>query len=226
MNTPNKLSNAQPLQRIGILGGTFDPIHYGHILPAIETAKWLTLDSLHLMPAHIPPHKASTIASPEQRMQMVKIACQHHPLLAMDNRELLRNKPSYTVDTLQELKQEHKNSQLFFVMGMDSLLNFTRWHQWQEILTLCHLVVNIRPGYQSSQHLSTISPSLTQHLVESITELASLEAGKIIIHQQLALDISSTELRAEIANSSFNPDKIPRAVIEYIQQQQLYQQQD
>ncbi len=222
MNMPDQTTSTA-LHRIGILGGTFDPIHYGHIFPAIATAKWLQLETLHLLPAHIPPHKSSTTASVSQRMQMVELVCQQQPLLRLDKRELLRDKPSYTIDTLKELKREQSNSQLFFVMGMDSLLNFTLWHQWQEILKLCHLVVNIRPGYPLTEQLNSLTPKLRENIVHSLNHLTDLEAGKIIIHQQLALDISSTELRKDIANNLFNNNKIPQVVIDYIQQQKLYQ---
>ncbi|WP_206484585.1 nicotinate-nucleotide adenylyltransferase [Thalassotalea sp. G2M2-11] len=222
MNTTKRQSETKQLHRIGILGGTFDPIHHGHIFPAIETAQWLGLECLHLVPAHIPPHKHNTTANAQQRKAMVELVCQQFPILKLDTRELARTKASYTVDTLTELKQEQPHSQLFFVMGMDSLLSFTTWHQWQTILELCHIVVNVRPGYQPVDLHTPSMKELSAHFVETLAQLHHLTSGKIIFHQQQALDISSTEIRDEISKNIFDNNKLPSNIISYIKQQQLY----
>ena len=107
MNTHKRphasLNKVKQLTRIGILGGTFDPIHFGHINPAINTAKWLELSQLILLPAHIPPHKSQTKASALHRKAMVSLVCDDYPLFKLDDRELLRSSPSYTVETLKEM---------------------------------------------------------------------------------------------------------------------------
>ena len=140
---------------IGILGGTFDPIHLGHTQSAQAVANQLNLTEVLLIPAHIPPHKISAKlvphASAEQRAAMVEIACQKSELFTCDLRELKRSGHSYTVDTLKELKQQYPTKALFFIIGMDSLLTFTTWHKYKEILSLCHLVVNTRPNYSIEQ---------------------------------------------------------------------------
>ncbi len=132
---------------IGILGGTFDPIHYGHLKPAKQTADWLGLEQLILLPAHIPAHKQNTFATTQQRVDMVKLVCDADALFTLDARETLKNSTSYTIDTLIEINEEHPNSIIYFLMGLDSLLSFHQWHRWQDILSLCHLVVNARPRY-------------------------------------------------------------------------------
>ncbi len=226
MNTLNQDKTAGRVERVGLLGGTFDPIHHGHIFPAIETAKWLKLDHLHLLPAHIPPHKTSTSATPLQRKRMVELVCNEFPLLQLDDRELARDTPSYTIDSVKEISQELTNAQLFFIMGMDSLLSFTTWHQWQNILDYCHIVVNVRPGYQLNKVQPALDPKLNEYIVDDLNQCSQFSNGKIIIHQQLELDISSTALRQQIANNHFDQHKLPRSVIEYIKQQKLYQHKD
>jgi nicotinate-nucleotide adenylyltransferase len=212
----------QHFQRIGILGGTFDPVHFGHITPAIENAKWLALDQLYLLPAHIPPHKNSTIATAEQRKSMVELVCQNSPLLQMDDRELAKNTPSYTVESIKEISYSHKNTQLFFIIGMDSLLNFTSWYQWENILKHCHLVVNIRPNYELRNLSLICQQSLSEHFINDLNEIKDLKSGKILFHQQIAIDISSTEIRCELQKNIFNEEKLPSEVINYIKQNNLY----
>ncbi len=224
-NQADKTNTA--FQRLGILGGTFDPIHNGHINTAIETAKWLALDTIQLMPAHIPPHKTSTVATPLQRKKMVALACQSHPVLQLDSRELLRNHPSYTVDTLQEIHQENAHYQLFFIIGMDSFIQFTTWHRWQDILNLCHLVVNDRPRYEKGQMAQTLLQKnnyhcLSPYFADDLSSISTLKAGKILFHQQTPFDISSTEIRTALAQNTVENTMLPQAVLNYIQQQQLY----
>lgn len=222
MNTHNKVSPIKCYDRLGILGGTFDPIHRGHTSSAIQTANWLKLKEIYLLPAHIPPHKVSTGATAMQRKAMVELVCKQHPELKVDARELLRTTPSYTIDTLKEIKQQHPNSQVFFILGMDSILQFTQWHKWQEILEHCHIVVNARPQYQWFENSSSYNVALSSYFADNLEQLTYLEAGKVIFHQQQELDISSTEIRTEISNNIFDDKKLTASVIDYIKQQQLY----
>lgn len=222
MNSPKSVNTHPPLNKVGIFGGTFDPIHYGHIKPAIEAADWLSLDKCYLLPAHIPPHKQTTMANVEQRKAMVDIVCKQFPLFTLDQREILKDTASYSVESLQAISEENKNSQIFFMVGMDSLLTFTTWYRWQDILNYCHLVVNVRPPYNLSELSSKNYQLLSHYFVKSLTDVSHLKAGKIIFHQQEAINISSTEIRENIAKGHFEDNKIPDKVIQYIKQQQLY----
>ncbi|WP_426358041.1 nicotinate (nicotinamide) nucleotide adenylyltransferase [Pseudocolwellia sp. HL-MZ19] len=147
--TSEHVSSGKKL-RIGILGGTFDPIHKGHIEPAKQVFAKFKLDKVLVIPAHKPPHKLGTNASTTHRVNMVELACADEQGFELDTRETKRTSLSYTLDTINEIKVEYPNSELFFIMGMDSLLNFTRWYLWENILEKCNLIVNTRPGYDLS----------------------------------------------------------------------------
>lgn len=207
---------------IALLGGTFDPIHLGHILPAQETAQWLGAEQLHLIPAHIPPHKAGTHATAKQRAKMVALVCEEIKALSLDTRELNRQSSSFTVDTLQEIKAEQPCADLYFIMGMDSLLSFTTWHCWQEILSLCNLVVNVRPGYCHLALETALDPILTSRLTYCLSQLQDQQCGQIILHECTPVDISSTEIRAKIKAGLNCSQHLTLPVYDYIEQYKLY----
>jgi len=213
----------QPKKNIVIMGGTFDPIHNGHIETAKETAQWLNVDHVFLLPAHIPPHKSSTRANAIHRENMVKIICQQLPLFQLDDRELTRKTPSFTVTSLEEIKQEQPDSKIFFIIGMDSLLNFTSWHQWQKILSLCHLVVNIRPGYPLKQINTATQELLKNHQISNISGITQKDAGGIILHKNQSFDISSSEIREQLSKKTLSTNLLPTAVHKYIIEEKLYQ---
>jgi nicotinate-nucleotide adenylyltransferase len=211
---------------IGILGGTFDPIHVGHTQSAQVVAKELSLTKILLIPAHIPPHKVSPglvpHASAQQRAAMVELACLQNPLFSCDTRELNRSGHSYTVETLKELKQQYPNQPLYFIVGMDSLMSFTRWHQYQEILGLCHLVVNSRPNYPVEQLNSVTKVLLSKHQTTDVATLSCSEAGKIFFAQTNFFDISSTQIRKKLAaNESCQKQLLPQ-ISDFIHKNNLY----
>jgi len=133
-------------QRIGLFGGTFDPVHYGHLRPAIEMAEVYALNALHLMPNHRPAHRDQPTASTQQRIEMLELATESLPQLIVDPREALRDEPSYTFDTLSELKAEQPQAQLIFFMGLDAFSAFETWYRWEEVIELANLVIINRPN--------------------------------------------------------------------------------
>ena len=224
-----KISNPQAPEKkdktldIGILGGTFDPIHLGHIKPAKQLLHWLGLKQIVLMPAHIPPHKTAPSALPAQRAQMVKLVCQQESAFTCDERELKRTTPSFTLDTLLEIKHQHPHQRIFFIVGMDSLLTFTQWHKWQEILTLCHLVVNTRPGYALSNMSAATQQLLARHQVTDVNQMKQHMAGNIIFSPDYHCNISSTQIRQQLKSSTYCQHLLPEPVLSYIRQHNLYQ---
>lgn len=207
---------------IGILGGTFSPIHYGHLRPAEQIRQQLALTEIRLVPCHRPPHREAPGVSSEMRAQMVELACQEFAHLTPDLSELARDEPSYTVVTLAQLQQQLPNTPLCFLMGMDSLLSFKSWHKWQEILSRCHLIVSCRPGYVLDSN-SPISDLLIEHQTSDPSQLHQSQSGLIYLAQIDQQDISSTEIRASIAQAKDTFDVLPTKVAEYIRQHKLYQ---
>ena len=211
---------------IGILGGTFDPIHLGHTHSAQAVANELGLQKILLIPAHIPPHKISPDlvphASAEQRAAMVEIACKNSTLFTCDQRELKRSGHSYTVDTLKELKLKYPDQPIYFIIGMDSLMTFTHWHQYQEILSLCHLVVNTRPNYPIEQLNDETKVLLKNYQTTDIAQLTQLESGKIFFAHKCFFDISSTRIRQELVQKQSCNHQLLPSISEFINKNNLY----
>ncbi|MFT4993022.1 MAG: nicotinate-nucleotide adenylyltransferase [Paraglaciecola sp.] len=208
---------------LGIFGGTFDPIHIGHIQPVMEAADQLSIQQIALIPCHIPPHKNAATTSSEHRLAMVKLVCQQYPLFFPDGREIKRDKASYSTDTLKELRRLHPMTPLCFFIGMDSLLSLPTWHNWQELFELCHFVVCQRGG-QRQCFSPQISQLLKERQVTAPDEIRNSLAGHIIIADINAVDISSTKLRARLAKHQCVDGLIPKPVLNYIQQHGLYAQ--
>ncbi|MBY6187091.1 nicotinate-nucleotide adenylyltransferase [Marinobacter hydrocarbonoclasticus] len=206
---------------LGFFGGTFDPIHNGHLRCAFEVHHGLGLAQTFLLPNAIPPHKASPDVSPQQRLAMVELAAQAHPELAVDARELERDAPSYTVDTLEALRAEHPNTPLCFIVGMDSLLSLPRWHRPERILELAHLVVCHRPGYRLAQD-APVQSWLAKHGCDDPARLRRQSAGLIHLMPVTQLDIASSELRAQMARGQSPHFLLPTPVVAYIEQHRLY----
>lgn len=220
-DTVNKVNNNtnNQVQHIGLFGGTFDPIHLGHIKPLLQASKLLNLQKINIIPANIPPHKAKTHTTNEHRINMVKLVCEEYQALDFDPRELKRNSPSYTVDTLSELAQSYLvKPQLYFFIGMDSLITFTSWYQWQEIMQLCHLVVSPRPGYQLAE-----IPAQLQPYIVNFSELGrSTLANKIIIMPPCLQGISSTLIREKLKLKQDISAYVSPKTADYIECHQLY----
>ncbi len=199
---------------IGLLGGTFDPVHFGHLRPALEINESLGLSELRLVPCHVSPHRGQPLATPQQRLQMLTLATQQSRALSVDDRELNRPPPSYTVDTLEALKAEQPDTGLVFVMGHDAFAGFKRWHRWERILELAHLVVTTRPGYR-----------LQSHEFEVTQDHATLHrrcAGAVVHCEVTALDISASAIRSLVQTGRDIAYLTPHAVHRYITVQRLY----
>ena len=208
-------------QAIGILGGTFDPVHFGHLRSALDIAYDLNLAKVQLMPNSTPPHKSQAQASDQQRLAMLNLATSKCDKLGVDSRELISGGLSYSVLALEQLRQEYPDTPLCFLMGMDSLLSLTSWHRWQELLTLCHIVVSQRPGWPVPQTGIT-AKLIEQHRCDDISQLSSQLAGKIVIYQAHPLAISSSQIRTQIKQHKSIEFLLPESVDQYIKQHKLY----
>ncbi|WP_081908632.1 nicotinate-nucleotide adenylyltransferase [Buttiauxella noackiae] len=206
-----------------LYGGTFDPIHYGHLKPVETLAKQVALHQVTIMPNNVPPHRAQPLANSEQRKTMVELAITGNALFKLDDRELQRETPSYTVETLEQLRSEIGAEQpLAFIVGQDSLLSLQRWYRWETLLTLCHLLVCQRPGYSLSMNTPEEQQWLDAHQITSVEELHNQPAGKIYLAQTPMYDISATAIRRRLEQHLPCDDLLPPAVTEFIRQHHLY----
>ena len=203
---------------IGILGGTFDPIHYGHLRPALEAIGVLGLTELRLIPAAQPPHRSSPQASSAQRVDMVELAIRDLPGLRLDDRELKRSGPSYTFHTLQSLRTEFPATPLCLLIGADQFASFETWHRWRELPNLAHIVVLSRPGTASAPW-----PTWARgRECKDYRVLHAALAGRLAILPVSPQDISATRIRAAVARGESVEGLLPEAVLEYIETNHLY----
>ncbi len=208
---------------IGIFGGTFDPVHYGHLRSALEVKEIFGLDEVRLIPCADPPHRGQPAVTAEMRLQMLELAIQDRPGLKVDTRELDRHKtdqtPSYMIDTLKSLRQEFPTEPLLLFVGTDAFKHLTGWHQWQQLFDYAHIVVMTRPGFETQD----LDDFFKARLAKNINELAQNSAGKLCFQQITQLDISATAIRDMIARKQNPVFLLPDAVIEYIKQNKLYE---
>jgi nicotinate-nucleotide adenylyltransferase len=196
--------------RIGVIGGTFDPIHLGHMLIAKETNAHLELDRVLFVPAGAPPHKVGhTISDPESRLEMVQLAISGHPNFGISRIDVDRRGPSYTVDTIRLLRDEWgMDAEIYFLIGADSLVDLPIWHQPEHLLRLCQVVALRRPGYEVD-----------------LDELDQLLPGAAFLVRMMdipMLDISSTEIRQRVRQGHSIHGLVPPAVERYIDKHGLY----
>lgn len=206
-----------------LYGGTFDPIHYGHLRPVEALAQKVGLQQVILLPNHVPPHRPQPEADARQRLHMVELAIEHQPLFRVDDRELRRNSPSYTIETLESFRAEQGATRpLAFIIGQDSLLNLHHWHRWQDALSLCHLLVCARPGYGQQLETPELQYWLETHRIDDPDQLNQRPYGAIYLADTPLLDISATAIRQRRHQGISCDDLLPRAVQRYIELQGLY----
>ena len=208
-------------QRIGLLGGTFDPIHIGHLRAAVEVREALQLDELKLIPSARPPHRDTPQVDALQRLAMVRAAIQGVSGLSVDERELLRETPSWSIDTLESLRAElPAETQLFLLLGWDAFCGLPDWHRWEELLIHCHLVVLQRPDADAE------APEVLRDLIaaRSVTDPQLLDGpgGKIAFVWQTPLAISATQIRQLLASGRSAQFLLPDSVLSYIHAHRLY----
>lgn len=207
---------------LGVFGGTYNPIHFGHLRSAVELVEKLELQQLRLMPCAVPPLREAPGCSAEHRAAMVELAVAPESELACDKRELHRTGKSYTIDSLIELRAEHGEQQsLCMVVGCDAILDVARWHRWRELLDWAHIVVIARPGWSLPEH-GEVADWLLKHRAPGPAALRQAPAGTILVEELRPLSISSTEIRQLLASGKSARYLIPQAVLDYIDAHSLY----
>lgn len=204
-----------------IFGGTFDPVHYGHLRAALETRVYLGLPEITLLPAGAPPHRANPVSPAAHRVAMLQLALRGTAGFAVDEREIERGGPSYMVDTLAELRARSADAALLLVIGQDSANSFDTWHRWRDILDLASLVFMSRPG-DRVQYSGALHEELAGRFVETPEEILRYRAGRVIRVPVTGLDISSSAIREMFRSGKSPRFLLPDAVLDYARSQSLY----
>jgi len=208
---------------VGIFGGTFDPIHNGHLGAMSQVCAKIPFDRVHWVLSARPPHKDQTTASIQHRFAMLNLALESESIYVADDAEIKRASKSYTVDTIEDLRRDHAEASIYVIIGGDSLINLPRWHRYSELIEKVNWVVMHRPGYSLD-----VDAQLSDRFVSSPELLKDSAGGKIWCMEQSNFAISSTELRAELTRDESQPttffaqDHLPPPVLTYIRQHQLY----
>ena len=212
------------MHTIGLLGGTFDPIHFGHLRTAQELSESLRLNELRFIPSSNPPHKAKPQVTAENRAAMVKLAIIDNPIFKFDGRELLRIGSSYTIDTLLSLRAElGDNVSLILIMGSDAFIKFNTWYRWQEIIKLCNIALVQRPLPTKKEALpKELEIFLNNHYTEHVKDLHDSNFGYVTMQAITPLEISSTAIRDAIQHQNTPRYLLPDGVLEYIHSNRLY----
>lgn len=205
---------------IGLYGGTFDPVHYGHLRTALEVSEFFSLDELRLIPCSRPPHRDSPMASAEMRLQMLRLALTNDSVFVIDTREINREGPSYMVDTLKSIRAEVAEVPLLLFIGADGFKHLASWFQWKRLFDFAHIVVMSRPG--ELNYIGKENDFFKNRYTESITELHNNPSGALFFKDVTPLAISATQIRQLIANNRNPGFLLPDQVIEFIRMKKLY----
>lgn len=210
---------------IGILGGTFDPIHYGHLRLAEELAQQLGLAEVRFIPTGRPWHRGSPGATPAQRQEMTRLGIAGNARFVLDGREVGEEAPGYTVETLRELREELGRDQpLCLLLGADAFLGLPSWHRWRELFELAHVAVAHRPGFSlvAADMDAGLRAETDRRMSSALPDLRLSPAGRVVSCAITPLDISATAIRAQVKAGRSPRYLLPDVVLDYIQTQKLY----
>lgn len=207
---------------IGVFGGTFDPVHFGHLRTALEVKDGLALQQLRLLPCRLPPHRDRPVVNAEQREAMLRVAINDEIGLCVDARELKRDGPSYSVDTLTTIRDEIGSAiPTCLIVGMDAFADLESWYRWQTLFELAHIVVMHRPGYRPSLPQS-LQAFILHRTASGADALHSNPSGLVLFQEVIQLDISATHIRDLIRHGKSPRYLLPDSVLKMIRENHLY----
>ncbi|MGB0721311.1 MAG: nicotinate-nucleotide adenylyltransferase [Gammaproteobacteria bacterium] len=209
------------MQPVVMFGGTFDPVHHGHLRLAVELRERLGACQVHLIPNALPPHRARPTVSGADRLALLGAALEGEDALLADGRELERPGPSYSIDTLSELASEYPDRPLCLVVGNDAFAGLDRWHRWREIPSIAHIVVASRPG-ESLPRGGPVADLYARARLDQVAQLRERRAGGILAFEIPPLDISSSGLRERLRSGRSVRFLVPDRVIAMIEERGLY----
>jgi len=206
---------------IGILGGTFDPIHYGHLRTALDVMQSLQLEEVRFIPLRNPPHRDQPFTPAEHRLAMVQAAIAEQPGFRVDTRELERKGTTYTIDTLHSLREELGDVPICLLLGTDAFLGLPGWHRPEEILELAHLVVMQRPG-ETEPHSAPLDKLMEGRHADRADELKAAPGGRILFQTVTQLEISATAIREMVREGDSPRYLLPEPALDIIEREKLY----
>jgi nicotinate-nucleotide adenylyltransferase len=212
---------------VAVFGGTFDPIHFGHLRLAQELAESIHLEEVRFVPGGTPPHRAAPQVTAAQRLEMVRLALGDNPLFKLDDREVRRSGPGYTVDTLREMRSElGAERPLCLLLGADAFLELATWHRWHELFALAHIIIAHRPGFPPESWPARMPEPLAREysarLMRQPFAVHLSPAGGIVTQAIAALDISASMIRDSLARGVSPRYLLPDPVLDYIRSNGLY----
>ena len=210
-----------PLEPLALFGGTFDPVHFGHLRCADEVRQKLSLKELCLLPAGTPVHRQTPQATAGQRLEMLQLAQLDFPGLSIDDREIRRTGPSYMVDTLHELRAEYPQRSLILVIGQDASNQLHTWFKWEQLFALAHIVILTRPGSRL-EYQQLVANRIKRHLSVDVQDLRNSTAGTVLNLDVTAVDVSSTKIKSLIRRGQAPYSMLPGSVLNYIHKNHLY----
>lgn len=208
------------------MGGTFDPIHFGHLRLAEEARQALGLDRVRLIPAGQPPHRERPGCSARDRLAMTRLAAADSPHMEVDDAEVLADQPSYTILTLERLRRELGGAQpIVLLVGVDAFLGLATWFRWRELFGQTHIAIATRPGYQlATEHMpAALADEFTARFTQDVARLADQAGGLVTRFDLTPLAISATAIRAQLASGGSPRFLLPDTVLNYIQTHHLYE---
>lgn len=210
------------MRSIGILGGTFDPIHNAHLRLAHETLQQLQLDEIRFIPVNIPPHREMPIATSADRKHMIELAIEGEVKFKIDCRELNCEETSYSINTLKSLRQEFIEDSLSLIVGQDAFNKINSWKDWKELLNYAHIIVANRPNETTNNISNEIKDWIKKHKTEKRKEINNKTSGKLFFINIPELDISSSMIRKNVKQQISIEDLIPLTNQHYIKEKNLY----
>lgn len=208
---------------LAILGGTFDPVHYGHLRSAVEIREALGVDVVRLVPANIPPHRDALESTPRQRLEMLRLATDNVAGLGIDTREIERGGRSYAVDTLEAIRRElGKDAPLTMAVGVDAFRSLASWRDWRRLFEYGHIAVMSRPGHEMNGVAGELGEFIGSRLTDDASCLQSRPSGLVCHVAVTPMDISATRIRHIFASGGSPAYLLPDSVIDYIQRHGLY----
>jgi nicotinate-nucleotide adenylyltransferase len=210
------------MHTIAIFGGTFDPIHNGHLQTSLAIQKQFQFDSYIFLPCKVPALKPPAYANEQQRIAMIKLAIKNHPHFKIDLREIERDTPSYMVETLESFRKEFPEASITIIIGYDSFLSLPQWHQWQKLITLANILVMSRKEFISVKTSETLHEFLEKHQTQDKSAVLKQKAGIVYLLDAGHFEISSTKVRESLMNKQNSSKKLPKEVYQYIKDEGLY----